>query len=257
LNTCAAALSLALLATSFANAADPKPAPAKKSTDGAALATKAPPVKAAAAKSKKPALDPAEAKAAQEAREAKAAELKIARDAKAAEAKAARMAKVAKKKAAKDAEAAEAEKQAIANNNIFQQQMQQGYGGQQGNNMNRNGNNRSRNQIANLATVQMMRRFDTNQNGRLDPAEQKAAQAAMAQLQAGGGNLAAAQMMQQFDVDGDGQLSAAERQAAQAAITQGLGQNGAAGVPGQLNSRLPVDGAPGKARLSRGTAATK
>jgi hypothetical protein len=194
--SCATAFSLALSVVSLASADQDAPASKKsgaktvekdkspdkdKSADKKVEAKKSTPAKGAtgktaakgaASKAKKAPETPEE----KEAREAKLAELKAARAAKAAEAKAARQARTDKKKAAAAQEEAQAEQRAAAYAQQMQMmQMQNAYGR---NNRNGGGSSRARNQIANVATFQMMRQFDANGNGRLDPAEMKAAQLA-------------------------------------------------------------------------------
>lgn len=79
--------------------------------------------------------------------------------------------------------------------------------------------------------AQMMKRFDTNGDGQLSPAEKQAAMAARGG-KPGAGNQGAggdrkAQMMKRFDANGDGQLSPAEKQAAMASRGAAGGKPGA------------------------------
>ena len=124
--------------------------------------------------------------------------------------------------ARRDAEAqAEAEAvQEMQQMQQLQQAMQQGGAGMR----QRRGNNG----ISNQSMFLLMRQYDANGNGQLDPQELQAMKLALAQTQAGGQGVAMAQTMQRFDADGDGQLSPQEQQAMQAALTRG-GQGGQAG----------------------------
>ena len=120
---------------------------------------------------------------------------------------------------------------------LQQQQMQQMQQAQQAANQRgmrqRRGGNSGLSQ--NEGMFMLMRQFDANGNGQLDPQEMQAMKSAMAQMQAGGTNLVMAQQLQQFDTNGNGQLDPAEAQAMQGALTRGGGQVGGAGIqiPGQ------------------------
>jgi hypothetical protein len=78
----------------------------------------------------------------------------------------------------------------------------------------------------------LMRQFDADGNGQLDPQEMQAMKLGMAQMQAGGGNLVMAQQLQRFDANGNGQLDPSEQAAMQRALTQGMngGIGGGGGV---------------------------
>lgn len=106
-----------------------------------------------------------------------------------------------------------------ANDLALQQQMQ--------NNMMPQGNGmrqsrRGNNGYSNQSMFLLMRQFDANGNGQLDPQELQAMKLSMAQVQAGGPNVAIAQFLRQFDANGNGQLDPSEQAAAQRAMTQGV-----------------------------------
>ncbi len=74
----------------------------------------------------------------------------------------------------------------------------------------------------NQGMFMLMRQFDANGNGQLDPQELQAMRLGMAQMQAGGSNLVMAQQLQRFDTNGNGQLDPSEQAAMQRALTQGM-----------------------------------
>jgi Ca2+-binding EF-hand superfamily protein len=144
-----------------------------------------------------------------------------------------RLEKAAQTRKAREEEAAAEAKQLEL---LQQQQMQQAMMGQGGRVRGGGGN------LRNQSMFFMMRQFDTNGNGQLDPQELQAMKLQMAQVQAGGSNVAVAQYLRQFDTNGDGQLSPQEMQAAQAAMTRGMvgTQVGAGGLPLPTNQVLPA-----------------
>ena len=129
----------------------------------------------------------------------------------------------AKKKNVKAPRAKQNLDEEAANEAAMQQQMMQAQQMQQMQGMmGGNGRQRSGNNAYNRSMFLLMRQFDANGNGQLDPQEAQAMKLSMAQMQAGGPNVVMAQMLRQFDANGNGQLDPNEMQAAQAAMTQGM-----------------------------------
>ena len=81
---------------------------------------------------------------------------------------------------------------------------------------------RGNNAYNNQSMFMLMRQFDANGNGQLDPNELQNMKLAIAQMRAGGPNWTTMQYLQRFDANGNGQLDPNEMQAAQAALTQGV-----------------------------------
>jgi hypothetical protein len=74
----------------------------------------------------------------------------------------------------------------------------------------------------NQGMFMLMRQFDANGNGQLDPNELQNMRLAIAQMRAAGPEWTTMQYLQRFDTNGNGQLDPNEMQAAQAALTQGV-----------------------------------
>ncbi|HVU90194.1 MAG TPA: EF-hand domain-containing protein [Pirellulales bacterium] len=136
-----------------------------------------------------------------------------------------------RKKEDRAAKAAKAQADADAEEKLLQQQMQQMQNMSQQNMRGRRGGGLSNNQ----GMYMLMRQFDANGNGQLDPQELQAMKLGMAQMQAGGPNLVMAQQLQRFDTNGNGQLDPSEQAAMQRVLTQGMNGGMAGGgvqVPG-------------------------
>lgn len=104
--------------------------------------------------------------------------------------------------------------------------------------------------------AEMMKRFDKNGNGQLDPDEMQAAREAMQKFQAAGGGKPGAggagpspermkELVAKFDKNGDGSLDDAEKQAAKAEFMKMQGGQGAGGNPG---AGRPGAGKPGEGK---------
>jgi hypothetical protein len=184
-------------------------------------AAKSKPAKDAAADRQDDFADLADDAAADKAGKAKAAADKRAA-AKAKKADAARA-----KKESRAAKAAKAKADADAEEQEMLKQMQQAQSMQQQNMRGRRGGLSN-----NQGMFMLMRQFDADGNGQLDPQEMQAMKLGMAQMQAGGGNLVMAQQLQRFDANGNGQLDPSEQAAMQRALTQGMngGIGGGGGV---------------------------
>ena len=92
----------------------------------------------------------------------------------------------------------------------------------------------------NMSREELLKRFDKNGNGELDPNERQAVQQFMRQMMqnAGGGGMDRERMMemakQRFDRDGDGELNQQEQAAARRFVQQMMQQRGGTGRRGGL-----------------------